>query len=416
VLRADGGVRLLHARAAPIRAEGRLLGFVGTAEDVSMRHQADEAVRTSERRYRELFERNLAGVYRTSIEGRVLECNQAFATMLGYGSPAEIANEPVASLYLSADDRKAFIETLLREKRLMNVEFMAQRKDGSLMVGLENVDLVEDASDGIAYLRGTVIDITERRQAQAALQQTLVELDRRNRELQDFAFVASHDLQEPLRKIAVFSERLIAHHSHELGEQARDYLNRSAQAALRMQTLIDDLLAYSRVATRRKPFIEVDLGRLLAGVSDDLEAQREACGGAIEIGELPKVDGDPIQLRQLFQNLVSNGLKFHPADRAPRVIVSAELVPGASATRRWSIRVEDDGIGFDPVLAEQIFAPFQRLHGRHEYEGTGLGLAIVRRIVERHQGSLRAEGRPGLGAVFFVELPARQPRNDGATS
>jgi signal transduction histidine kinase len=174
-----------------------------------------------------------------------------------------------------------------------------------------------------------------------------------------------------------------------------------------MQVLIDDLLAYSRVA-RGKPFVPVDLGPLVATVHEDLEARLESSHGTVEVDPLPRIDGDPIQLRQLFQNLLANALKFRSPDRPPRVKVSAtpstvDGVPG------WQFRIDDNGIGFEPRYAERIFGPFQRLHGRQEYEGTGIGLAIVRRIVERHRGQVRADGRPGEGASFTVWMPGSQP-------
>jgi PAS domain S-box-containing protein len=266
------------------------------------------------------------------------------------------------------------------------------------------------APDGLIY--GVGRDITERQNAEVVLRQTMVDLNNRNRELQDFAFIASHDLQEPLRKIRAFSDRLQQRFAAELTPEARDYLDRSGQAAARMQILIDDLLAYSRVA-RGKPFVPVDLGPLLATVLEDLEARLESSGGRVEVGPLPEIEGDPTQLRQVFQNLLANALKFRSPDRPPEVSLSATpaRVDGEPG---WEFRVDDNGIGFEPKYAERIFGPFQRLHGRQDYEGTGIGLAIVRRIVERHRGHVRADGRPGVGASFVLSVPARQPAVPGS--
>jgi len=260
------------------------------------------------------------------------------------------------------------------------------------------------APDGLVY--GVGHDITDRQKAEVVLRQTLTDLNNRNRELQDFAFIASHDLQEPLRKIRAFSDRLQQRFAAELTPEARDYLDRAGQAAARMQVLIDDLLAYSRVA-RGKPFVPVDLAPLVATVLEDLEARLESSGGAVEVDALPRIDGDPTQLRQLFQNLLANALKFRSPDRPPLVRVSATpaMVDGEPG---WEFRIDDNGIGFEPRYAERIFGPFQRLHGRQDYEGTGIGLAIVRRIVERHHGHVRADGRPGEGASFTVVMPSRQ--------
>ena len=175
-----------------------------------------------------------------------------------------------------------------------------------------------------------------------------------------------------------------------------------------MQVLINDLLAYSRVAARGKPFTQVKLETVLAGVLEDLETSLETSGGRVEAGSLPEIEADATQMRQLFQNLLSNALKFRSPDRAPVVRVSAEADSGVDGPG-WILRFQDNGIGFDPRYADKVFAPFQRLHARQEYEGTGIGLAIVRRIVERHRGSIHAEGRPGEGATFVIRLPARQP-------
>lgn len=262
------------------------------------------------------------------------------------------------------------------------------------------------APDGLVY--GVGRDITERQKSEVVLRQTLVDLHNRNRELQDFAFIASHDLQEPLRKIRAFSDRLQERFAAELTPEARDYLDRTGQAAARMQTLIDDLLAYSRVAARGKPFVAVDLGPLLATVLEDLEARLESSGGTVEVGPLPVVEGDPTQLRQMFQNLLANALKFRHRERTPLVQVSATQI-AMDGEPGWEIRVDDNGIGFEPRYAERIFGPFQRLHNRQEYDGTGIGLAIVRRIAERHRGTVRADGRSGEGASFILRLPARQP-------
>jgi PAS domain S-box-containing protein len=266
---------------------------------------------------------------------------------------------------------------------------------------------------GVTY--AVAHDISERRQAELALQRAFDDLRIRNRELQDFAFVASHDLQEPLRKIRAFSDRLQTRHAQQLDEQARDYLDRTAQAAARMQVLIDDLLSFSRVTSRGKAFTRVDLERTARGVVDDLEARIESSGGRVEIYPLPMLDGDATQMRQLLQNLVSNALKFRSPERAPLVRIEASAVLLDDGQLGVELRVIDNGIGFDPKYAERIFAPFQRLHGRHDYEGTGIGLAIVRRIVERHRGTVSAQGRPGEGATFIVRLPERQDELPGTS-
>jgi PAS domain S-box-containing protein len=236
------------------------------------------------------------------------------------------------------------------------------------------------------------------------------ELARSNDELQEFAFVASHDLQEPLRKIKTFGDRLKVIASDSLSAQALDYLERMQNATRRMQTLIEDLLTLSRVTTRAQPFVSVNLFQITQEVLSDLEITIQQEQAKVEIGELPTLKADPLQMRQLLQNLIINALKFHSPEEPPIVkiysqILSSPLDPIAISTEKCQIIVEDNGIGFDEKYLDRIFNVFQRLHGRSEYEGTGIGLAICRKIVERHQGTITAESIRGQGAKFIVTLP-----------
>jgi signal transduction histidine kinase len=226
--------------------------------------------------------------------------------------------------------------------------------------------------------------------------------------------VASHDLQEPLHKIQAFGERLEARLGDALDDEARDYLKRMMTATTRMQTLINDLLALSRVTTQAQPFIPVNLAQIAQEVVSDLEARIERTGGRVEVEALPTLDADPLQMRQLLQNLLGNGLKFHRRDAPPVIRLSGELFKERRLARVFpgdlvcQITVSDNGIGFDEKHLEHIFAPFQRLHGRHEYEGTGMGLTICRKIVERHGGAITARSTPGEGSTFIVTLPVTQ--------
>jgi light-regulated signal transduction histidine kinase (bacteriophytochrome) len=247
-------------------------------------------------------------------------------------------------------------------------------------------------------------EIVQRRRAEREVQRMLRELQRSNRELQDFAFVASHDLQEPLRKILAFGDRIQTRYGEELPEPGRDYLARVLSAAGRMQSLINDLLVFSRVTTKAQPFQRASLDAVLDTVLDDLQIRIEKEGAKVEHGPMSELDADPSQMRQLFQNLIGNALKFRRPDVAPHVWVECEEV----ADDQVEIRVRDNGIGFDAHHAEKIFTVFQRLHGRGEYEGSGIGLSICRKIVERHGGSIRAESQKGAGATFIMRLPKRQ--------
>jgi light-regulated signal transduction histidine kinase (bacteriophytochrome) len=265
-----------------------------------------------------------------------------------------------------------------------------------------------------------VAEVDERQRAHATLAALTTRLEQSNRELQDFASVASHDLQEPLRKIQAFGDRLRTKFAQPLGPDGRDYVDRMHAAAARMQTLINDLLSFSRVTTKAQPFAPVDLNEIARDVVSDLDARVESSGGRVEVGDLPTIDADPVQMRQLFQNLIANGLKFRRAEVAPVVRVSSDVpteggTPADAEGRRklCVIRIADNGIGFDEKYLDRIFDVFQRLHGRDQYEGTGIGLAVCRKIVERHGGAITAISRPGEGATFVISLPAAHREQPG---
>ncbi len=238
------------------------------------------------------------------------------------------------------------------------------------------------------------------------------ELKRSNRELEDFAFVASHDLQEPLRKIQTFSDRLQSLCGDALGDKGADYLARMQNAAQRMSQLISDLLEFSRVTTRGKPFEPISLNALIDECLEDLSVKIEERDAQIDIDELPTIEADPTQMRQLFTNLLSNALKFSLPDKASQISITfapskqPEHINLPDLDQWFEISVSDNGIGFEQEYADKIFAPFQRLHSTKEYRGTGIGLSICRRIVERHNGEITAIGELKRGATFKITLPA----------
>lgn len=235
-----------------------------------------------------------------------------------------------------------------------------------------------------------------------ALADKALRLERSNGDLEYFAYIASHDLQEPLRKIQAFSDRVTTRYAERLDDQGRDYLARMSNAAARMQLLIDALLGLSRVSSKKLASEPVELKSVVHEVLCDLEIRIQSSGGRVEVGDLPDTEGDAVQLRQLFQNLIGNALKFSRPGEPPLVRVSAVLSDAGST---MEIRVQDNGVGFESKDAERIFLPFQRLHGRAQYEGTGIGLTICQKIVERHGGSIRAESAPGAGTSFVITLP-----------
>ncbi len=282
-----------------------------------------------------------------------------------------------------------------------------QRRDDALRQARDQLEhRVRERTEELAQ------KVDELESTEAELRRLAARLEVSNRELQDFASVASHDLQEPLRKIHAFGGRLASRLGDALDAESRDYLDRMQNATARMQALIDDLLALSRVSTQPRAVRPTSLGGVVREVLADLETRIESSGAEVEVDPLPTIPADSTQMRQLFQNLLANALKFVRPGVAPHIHISAKPLTGFP-TPAWCIAVQDNGIGFEEKYLDRIFTVFQRLQGRAAYEGTGIGLAICRRIVERHGGSITARSRPGEGSTFLVTLPAG-PQQEGA--
>lgn len=271
-----------------------------------------------------------------------------------------------------------------------------------------------DVKVGIDML-GTVIDITEQKMYETQLEQYTAELKRSNEDLEQFAYVASHDLQEPLRKIRAFGDRLINRYKKQLDGQGEDYIKRMQSASMRMQTLIEDLLAFSRVSRSSDIFQPLNMNQLMTEIQDDLDIQIKRERAVVKLGKVPPLTGEKMQVKRLFQNLINNAIKFHKPNEIPIVEVFGKAVKWQEIKREYGvvlpdgayvmIVVKDNGIGFDEKFNDKIFNIFQRLHGRTEYEGTGIGLAICRKIVNNHKGYITARSRENIGSEFIVILP-----------
>jgi PAS domain S-box-containing protein len=351
-------------------------------------------------------------IYMLDPTGNVLSWNRGAERLKGYAAD-EILGRNVSVFFLPEDvaDGKpaAELARAVVEGRTEE-ESWRVRKDGSRFWADVIITALRDEDGKLRGFAKVTRDFSARKTAEDKIRAYSTKLERSNRELESFAAVASHDLQEPLRKIRAFGDRLATKHGEALGPDGRDYLERMRGAAARMQDLIENLLTFSRVTTKAQPFVQVDLGRLAREVLSDLESRVEQTRGRVELGDLPLVEADAMQMRQLFQNLLGNALKFHRPEVPPVVLVTSRTLPrGRGDVDRCEICVRDHGLGFEQEYAERIFGLFQRLHGRSEFEGTGIGLAICRKIVERHGGVILAAGTPGEGATFTFTLPMRQP-------
>lgn len=379
-----------------------LLG--GLAIDITEHKQMEEALRASKEKFRKAFNTTPTGmaIQRTD-NGHFVEVNDAFVQITGYNRE-EILGHNAQELRLWYDEaERDFALGILRQEGLIqDLEARFRQKSGAMGIGILTTErlYINNVFCNLISLQ----DITQRKQTELLLENYNRELERSNSELQEFAYVASHDLQEPLRKIQTFGSRLQTRYGAALDAAGQDYLERMIKAAARMQILITDLLAYSRVTTEAQPFRPVDLHEVMQEVLSDLELQIQLCGGEVLVDHLPTIEADPTQMRQLLQNLLSNGLKYHQADRPPRVEITAETL-AQHGRAVCQLTVADNGIGFDEQYTEQIFGIFQRLHGRREYEGSGVGLAICKKIVERHGGTITAHSQVGQGATFVVTLP-----------
>jgi PAS domain S-box-containing protein len=375
-----------------------------------------EAVLEAERAHRQRLEAETERIFDLSLDnlciagfdGFFKRLNPAWERSLGY-SREELMARPYRD-FVHPDDLEKTESEAGKHPEGHNSENFENRyrcKDGSYKWLAWRVTAVPEEQLVYAVAR----DITESKKIGQALAATMIQLERSNSDLQHFASIASHDLQEPLRAIQAFGERLQTRYGTGLSEEAHDYLTRMQNAAARMRSLIQDLLAYSRVTTKTRPFTPVDLSATTEAILSDLTIRLEETQGGVEIGDLPTIAADAMQMRQLFQNLIANALKFHREGEPPLVRVYTQQPAQQECSdgkELVHIVVEDNGIGFDEKFAERIFAPFERLHTQSKYSGTGIGLAICRKIAQRHGGNIAVTSVPGQGSKFLVKLPLQQ--------
>ncbi len=396
----DGQYRWHLNRIVPVREnDGQIVKWLGTSTDIHDRKQMESALRESEGRFRRVVDSNMIGINFWDVFGNVTEANDAFLGMIGY-TREDLLSGKVLWKDMTPVEYKELDEQKLQEVAATGIctpfekEFI--RADGRRVPVLIGGALLEENEyQGVCY----IIDITERKQMEETLSKQAQELARSNAELEEFAYVASHDLQEPLRMVASYTQLLSRRYKGKLDEDADEFITFAVDGANRMQRLIKDLLEYSRVGTRGNEFDPVECEDVLHEAIANLEFAIDESNAIITYDPLPTVRGDSTQLGQLLQNLIGNAIKFRQ-DTPPRIHIGVQ-----PTENEWIFSVRDNGIGLNPQECDRIFVIFQRLHAREAYPGTGIGLAICKKIVERHGGQIWVESQVGQGSVFYFTIP-----------
>jgi PAS domain S-box-containing protein len=378
---------------------GKLTSISFISRDITEREKIEEKLRESEEKYRNIVETANEGIYLMNDEDRVTYVNEKIVELSGY-TIEEIVGRPVWD-FISEESKPIAKKNL--EKRLQGInesyELKLMRKDGSSRWAFLSAKPFFNKTGELTGYLGMFTDITKRKEAEEILRLKLEELTRSNAELEQFAYVSSHDLQEPLRMITSYLQLLQRRYEGNLDEKADRYIHFAVDGAFRMQNPINDLLEFSRVTTKTRELESVDCEPVLSQILSGLELFIKQNKVTVSHKPLPKVMADSTQLAQVFQNLIINGIKFH-SEEAPIINICVE-----KKESEWLFSVKDNGIGIDPQYSERIFEVFKRLHKKEEYPGTGIGLAVCKKIVERHGGHIWIESELGKGSTFYFTLP-----------
>jgi len=412
MIRKDGQLVPVDISCALIEYDGENADLI-VARDITKHKQREENLQQAQT----ILDTMIDGITVTDMQGTITSITRATTIQLGYTKEELIGIMPTEFLFQEKDHPRFFekISELLSGNPIETSEFVIIRKDGTEFTASINISLLKDAYGKPTGIVAVHRDISELKQAQEERESLLKEIEetnhsltRSNRDLQDFVYVASHDLREPVRKISAFGQLVQDSLEGKLEEDDQENLYFMIDGATRMQQMIDDLLTYSRVTTKAKSVQEVNLNKVIKDlVSLELANQIEEINGTIEVPEsLPAVSADDSQMHQLLQNLIGNGLKYYKKDVPPKIIVRAKSVEGNMVR----VEVEDNGIGIEEKHGDEVFTMFRRLHSRGEYKGTGIGLAVCKRIVERHGGEIGMESVVGTGSTFWFTVPC-EPSN-----
>ena len=367
-----------------------------------------KALKESEVKYRSLYENAPVGIFHSTLDGKYIDVNPELARLLGYDSPEDLISTVNKSsiadiIYVDKKLRPGFLESALKDNAWFKTENLYRRKNGEIITGdLSFRDFGKD-NEGNPLLEGFMTDITSRKIAEEKLHEIITELERSNNELESFAYITSHDLQEPLRTIASYAQLIERRYKGKLDPDADEFIEFMVNGASRMKQMIQGLLDYSRVGTRGHEFTEFESTDALNYALSNLGSAISEAGAEITYHELPVISADKDQIVRVFQNLIGNALKFRREKLTPKIHISA-----VKEDNKYIFSVQDNGIGLEKQYSEHIFEVFKRLHAIGEYQGTGIGLAVVKRIIDRHGGHVWVESKLGKGSTFYFTLPLKR--------
>jgi PAS domain S-box-containing protein len=395
--RKDGTRVPIELSAWAIKNEiGKSIGIWGIVRDITERKQMEEELILKDL----VFESSVAANSTADINGDINHCNLAFLKIWGYDKKEEVLGRPIADFFMNKEETEPILQSVNTTGQWQG-EFLAKKKDGSTFISRGYATVVKNETGKMIGYQSANLDITDQIQAEEELKKTLEDLKCSNNELEQFAYVASHDLQEPLRMVASYTQLLEQRYKDKLDNDAKDFINFAVDGANRMQRLINDLLIYSRLSTRNEPLKITDchsaLGQALANLNKVLQESH----ALVTNDDLPSIWADETQFVLLFQNLIANAIKFKD-DGRPRIHISTE-----EKDSEWVFSIRDNGLGIEPEFKDRIFIIFQRLHSRDKYPGTGIGLAICKKIVERHGGKIWFDSVPGKGSTFLFTIPKK---------
>jgi len=394
----DGHITFVMYNASVYRDDSdNVVGVFAAARDITELKKAQEKLKLANLYNRSLIEASVDPLLTIDPHGKITDVNSSTEIITGF-SRHELIDTDFSDYFTEPPKARAGYQKVFQNGILRNYELEIKHKDGYITPVRYNASIYKDDSDNVIGVFASARDITELKEAEDNLKLKIEELTRSNEELEQFAYVSSHDLQEPLRMIASYLQLLERKYKGKLDSKADKYINFSVDGATRMQNLIDDLLAFSRVTTHAQEFKSTDLESIYKEVILNLEVSIKENNALISHDPLPVVMADKTQISQVIQNLISNAIKFRSKNQ-PKINISV-----TKEDNQWLFAIQDNGIGIDPKHSDRIFEVFKRLHKKRDYPGTGIGLAICKKIIERHGGRIWVESELGRGSIFYFTI------------